>query len=180
MDVGILGEPLTHPDIPRKEVVEASGYSSRALTLRRKTVPLPLKLSRRAGRSWQGGCLKKGRLHGVFGMGGGTGTAIVTFIMRSLPFGLPKLVVSTVASRDIREYIGTKDIVMFHSVADILGFNEFMRLILESGIACRLWHDGERSRCLKKEKPMVAVTAYGINSHARFRLSRSFRKEGMR
>jgi uncharacterized protein (UPF0261 family) len=96
-------------------------------------------------------------------MGGGTGTAIVTYIMRSLPFGLPKVVLSTVASRDIREYIGTKDIVMFHSVADLLGFNEFMRLILGQAAhaVCGMIEQGRR---MKKEKPMVAVTTYGINS----------------
>jgi uncharacterized protein (UPF0261 family) len=83
--------------------------------------------------------------------------------MRSLPFGLPKVVLSTVASRDIREYIGTKDIVMFHSVADILGFNEFMRLMLEQAAyaVCGMMEKGSE---IKKEKPMVAVTAYGINS----------------
>ena len=96
-------------------------------------------------------------------MGGGTGTAVVTHIMRSLPFGLPKVVLSTVASRDIREYIGTKDIVMFHSVADILGSNEFMRLMLGqvSHAICGMI---EKGSVIKREKPMVALTAYGINS----------------
>ena len=106
---------------------------------------------------------EEGKLHGVFGMGGGTGTAIVTHIMRSLPFGLPKVVLSTVASRDIKEYIGTKDIVMFHSVADILGFNEFMRLMLGQA-AYAICGMIEKGSVMKKEKPMVAVTAYGINS----------------
>jgi uncharacterized protein (UPF0261 family) len=96
-------------------------------------------------------------------MGGGTGTAIVTSIMRSLPFGLPKLVLSTVASRDIREYVGTKDIVMFHSVADILGMNQFMRLILGQAVYAIIGMM-ERGSAIPKGKPMVAVTAYGINS----------------
>jgi uncharacterized protein (UPF0261 family) len=70
---------------------------------------------------------------------------------------------STVASRDTREYVGTKDIVMFHSVADILGSNEFMRLLLGqvSSAVCGMI---EQDRKMNKEKPMVAVTAYGINS----------------
>jgi uncharacterized protein (UPF0261 family) len=63
----------------------------------------------------------------------------------------------------MREYVGTKDIVMFHSVADILGSNEFMRLILGqvSSAICGMI---EKDRTMNKEKPMVAVTAYGINS----------------
>jgi uncharacterized protein (UPF0261 family) len=68
-----------------------------------------------------------------------------------------------VASRDIKEYIGTKDIVMFHSAADILGFNEFMRLMLGQA-AYAICGMIDKGSGMNKEKPMVAVTAYGINS----------------
>jgi uncharacterized protein (UPF0261 family) len=96
-------------------------------------------------------------------MGGGTGTAVVANIMRSLPYGIPKLIVSTVASRDVREYVGTKDIVMFHSVADLLGFNAFTRLILSQAVSavCGM---AEAGSGFESEKRLVAVTAYGINS----------------
>jgi uncharacterized protein (UPF0261 family) len=161
MDVGTLGEPLAHPDITRAEVIEAAGYNLDFVKGKDRSIAF--------GAVQKGGtilarCLfEEGKLHGVFGMGGGTGTAIVTHIMRSLPFGLPKVVLSTVASRDIKEYIGTKDIVMFHSVADILGFNEFMRLMLGQAAyaICGMIEKGSE---IKKEKPMVAVTAYGISS----------------
>ena len=162
MDVGTLGEPLTPPDMAREEVVAAAGYHWGNL-VKEKSRSLAFKAVQEGGAILAKGLFEKGKLHGVFGMGGGTGTAIVTHIMRSLPFGLPKVVLSTVASRDIREYIGTKDIVMFHSVADILGFNEFMRLMLGQAAyaVCGMMEKGSET---KKEKPMVAVTAYGINS----------------
>jgi uncharacterized protein (UPF0261 family) len=162
MDVGTLGEPFTHPDITRVEVVEAAGYDWECL-VKGKNRSLAFKAVQEGGAILARDLFGKGKFHGIFGMGGGTGTAIVTHIMRSLPFGLPKVVLSTVASRDIREYIGTKDIVMFHSVADILGSNEFMRLILgqASNAICGMI---EKGSVIKKEKPMVAVTAYGINS----------------
>jgi uncharacterized protein (UPF0261 family) len=162
MDVGTLGDPLTHPDITRVEVVEAAGYGFKDL-IKGENRSLAIKAVQEGGAILARGLLEKGELHGVFGMGGGTGTAIVTHVMRSLPFGLPKVVLSTVASRDIREYIGTKDIVMFHSVADILGFNEFMRLMLGQA-AYAIGGMIEIGSGIKKEKPMVAVTAYGINS----------------
>jgi len=83
--------------------------------------------------------------------------------MRSLPFGLPKVIVSTMASRDVREYVGTKDIVMFHFVADLLGFNAFIRLILDQ--ACRaVCGMMGRKRNLKGRKPIMGVTAYGPTS----------------
>jgi uncharacterized protein (UPF0261 family) len=162
MDVGTLGEPLTPPDITRAEVVEAAGYRLEDL-IKEKNRSSAFKAVQEGGTILARHLFEKGKLDGVFGMGGGTGTAIVTYIMRSLPFGLPKVVLSTVASRDIREYIGTKDIVMFHSVADLLGFNEFMRLMLGQAAhaICGMIQKGRR---MKKEKPMVAVTTYGINS----------------
>ena len=161
MDVGTLGEPLAHPDITRGEVVEAAGYNLDFI--KGKDRSIAFEAVQKGGSILARHLYQEGKLHGVFGMGGGTGTAIVTHIMRSLPFGLPKVALSTVASRDIKEYIGTKDIVMFHSVADILGFNEFMRLMLGQAAyaVCGMIEKGSE---IKKEKPMVAVTAYGINS----------------
>jgi uncharacterized protein (UPF0261 family) len=161
MDVGTLGEPLTHPDITRGEVVEAAGCHLDLIKGKDRSVAFAA--VQKGGAILARRLFEEGKLHGVFGMGGGTGTAIATHIMRSLPFGLPKVVLSTVASRDIKEYIGTKDIVMFHSVADILGFNEFMRLILGQA-AYAIGGMIEKGNVIKKEKPMVAVTAYGINS----------------
>ncbi len=162
MDVGTLGEPLTSPDISRAKVVEAAGYHLEDLA-KGKNRSISVKAVQEGGAILAKRLFEEGKLHGVFGMGGGTGTAIVSYIMRSLPFGLPKVVLSTVASRDIREYVGTKDIVMFHSVADIMGLNGFMRLIL-SQAAHAVCGMIEKGSVIEKEKPMVAVTAYGINS----------------
>jgi uncharacterized protein (UPF0261 family) len=162
MDVGTLGKPLTRPDITRHEVAEAAGYRLDDF-IKERNRSSAVKAVQEGGAILARRLFEEGKCHGVFGMGGGTGTAIVTHIMRSLPFGVPKVVLSTVASRDIREYVGTKDIVMFHSVADILGLNGFIRLILEqaSHAVCGMI---EKGSVIRKEKPMVAVTAYGINS----------------
>ncbi len=162
MDVGILGTPLTPPDITRDEVIEAAGFHLKDL-LNKNDRSLAIQVVQQGGSLLATHLYREGKLDGIFGMGGGTGTAIVTAIMRSLPFGLPKLVLSTVASRDIREYVGTKDIVMFHSVADLLGLNEFIRLILAQA-AYAICGMMERGSEVPRGKPMVAVTAYGINS----------------
>ena len=161
MDVGTLDEPLTNPDITRAEVVEAAG--SHLDSIKGKDRSVAVTAVEKGGAILARRLLEVGRLHVVFGMGGGTGTAIATHIMRSLPFGLPKVVLSTVVSRDVKEYVGTKDILMFHSVADILGLNAFMRLILGQA-AHAVAGMIEKGSAIEKEKPMVAVTAYGINS----------------
>lgn len=78
---------------------------------------------------------RDGQIDGIISAGGGTGTHICTTIMRELPLGVPKVMVSTVASRDMSTVVGTKDIVMFHSVADLLGVNSISGLILDKAAA---------------------------------------------
>lgn len=166
MDVGTLGDPLTEPDITRFDVVKAAGYHFEDLVKGRNR-SISVKAVQEGGAALAKHLFEEGKLDGVLGMGGGTGTAIVTYIMRSLPLGVPKVVVSTVASRNVREYVATKDIMMFHSVADLLGSNEFIRLILgqASYAICGMIERGSR---IQRGKPMVAVTAYGINSACAF------------
>ncbi|NIQ37253.1 MAG: UPF0261 family protein [Proteobacteria bacterium] len=162
MDIGTLTDPLTTPDLTRHDLAAAAGYDL-CRFIRDRDRSGAVRAVQEGGIIQANRLLEEGKLHGVLGVGGGTGTAIVTAIMRSLPFGLPKVVVSTVASRDVREYVGTKDIVMFHSVADILGFNEFIRLILgqASHAVCGMIEKGSR---IVIRRPMIGVTAYGINS----------------
>ena len=66
---------------------------------------------------------KDNQIAGMISAGGGTGTHIATRIMHELPLGVPKVMVSTVASRNMAKTVGTKDITMIHSVADLLGIN---------------------------------------------------------
>jgi uncharacterized protein (UPF0261 family) len=162
MDVGTFTPPQTGPDITRDELADAAGSDLNDF-LARKDRASAIRTVQTGGAIKAGRMVDRDEIHGVIGLGGGTGTAIVTFIMRALPFGIPKVVVSTVASRDVREYVGTKDIVMFHSVADLLGFNDFMRHLLAQAAyaVCGMM---EKESAIKKGRPMVGVTAYGINS----------------
>ena len=74
-------------------------------------------------------------ISGMISAGGGTGTHIATCIMRELPLGVPKVMVSTVASRNMAKTVGTKDITMIHSVADLLGVNSVSGRILDKAAA---------------------------------------------
>jgi uncharacterized protein (UPF0261 family) len=78
---------------------------------------------------------RDGEICGIISAGGGTGTHICTSIMRELPLGVPKVMVSTVASRDMADTVGTKDITMIHSVADLLGVNSISGMILDKAAA---------------------------------------------
>ncbi len=162
MDIGVVGKPQIRPDIENRSLAEAAGSSLEELIQGRDRATA-LKAIQEGGSVVAKRLIQEGRLDGVIALGGGTGTGMAAFIMRSLPFGLPKVMVSTVASRDVREYVGTKDIVMFHSVADLLGFNDFIRFILGQAThaVCGMMEKGSG---LRLEKPMIGVTAYGVNS----------------
>jgi uncharacterized protein (UPF0261 family) len=166
MDIGIVGLPQCQPDITNRELAEAAGYTIDEL-INGKDRSNAIKRIKEGGLTLAKRLFDMGRLDGIIAIGGGTGTAMASYIMRHLPYGLPKLIVSTVASRDVREYVGTKDIVMFHSVADIIGDNSFIRHILEQATyaICGMM---EKGRDIITERPMVGVTAYGVNSACAF------------
>ncbi len=163
MDVGTLGGPLTQADIPSGDVLAAAGPGPSLAASAGQSRSGAVEAMQSGGIAIARRLLDEGRIDGIFGLGGGTGTAITSAVMRSLPFGMPKVILSTVASRDVRQYVGTKDIVMFHSVADILGSNRFIRLIIEQAAraVCGMMRAGADPG---RMAAMVAVTAYGINS----------------
>ena len=107
----------------------------------------------------------KGKIGAVISAGGGTGTFMATSIMKVLPLGIPKFMISTVASRDMSQVIGTKDITVMHSVVDLLGVNSISRIILEraAGAVCGMASYGSKS---KNPLPRVALTLFGFITEA--------------
>lgn len=176
MDIGIVGLPQCQPDITNRALAEIAGYNIDEL-IKEKDRLKAIKTIKEGGLTMARRLFDMGRLDGIIAIGGGTGTAIASYIMRHLPYGLPKLIVSTVASRDVREYVGTKDIVMFHSVADIIGDNSFIRHILEQATyaICGMM---EKGRDIITERAMVGVTAYGVNSTCAFNAEVFLKEKG--
>lgn len=102
MDIGGVGKPPIKPEITNGELAYTAGYDLKALK-QLQDRPLAIQALQDGGRLVANRLLKQNKLDGVIGLGGGTGTSMASSIMRSLPFGLPKVIVSTMASRDIRE-----------------------------------------------------------------------------
>jgi len=98
---------------------------------------------------------------GMISAGGGTGTHIATRIMHELPLGVPKVMVSTVASRNMANTVGTKDITMIHSVADLLGVNSVSGRILEKAAAAICGMVQSRWQP-QEEKKRVALPFFGF------------------
>lgn len=120
---------------------------------------------------------EKGEIAGMISAGGGTGTHLGTSIMRVLPLGVPKVMVSTVASRNMAKTVGTKDITMIHSVVDLLGVNSISGMILEkaAGAVCGM----VKSRWKPREhKKRIALTFFGFITKGAEEIKRSLEAMG--
>ncbi|GFN21907.1 Tm-1-like ATP-binding domain-containing protein [Thermanaeromonas sp. C210] len=120
---------------------------------------------------------RRGELRGVLGIGGNQGTAIASIAMQGLPIGVPKVIVSTVASGNVRPYVKYKDIVMFFSVADLLGGpNTVSRTILSNAAAAVIGMARDGLPLERGQKSVIAVTAFG-NTNAAVAAARELLEE---
>ena len=108
---------------------------------------------------------EKKEICGIISAGGGTGTHLGTSIMRALPLGVPKVMVSTVASRNMKNIVGTKDITMMHSVVDLLGVNSISGGVLDraAGAICGMVREQREPQTAKK---CIALTMFGFITQA--------------
>ncbi|HEV3005764.1 MAG TPA: Tm-1-like ATP-binding domain-containing protein [Pirellulales bacterium] len=170
VDTGCVGTPSVAADIPRAAVFAAGGYSLAELVAKNDR-GLAVTAAADGAAQLIARLHKEGTVSGVLAIGGSAGTAIGTAAMRVLPLGVPKLMVSTLASGQVRHYVGDKDILMLNSVVDILGVNRISRQVL-----------GEAARAMAgmvtlprddagADKPLVAATMFGVTTpcieHAR-------------
>jgi uncharacterized protein (UPF0261 family) len=163
VDAGILGEPLTAPDVTRHEVAAAVGADLRVLAEVRDRDAAIEAMSR-------GATTIVLRLHadGAFdavgALGGTGGTTIATHAMRALPVGVPKLMVSTVASGDTSPYVGSVDVTMMYSVVDLAGINQISIRILANAAGTLVGMATEPVPSLDDARPLVAASMWGVTT----------------
>ena len=161
IDGGILGTGAIPADIPAGELARKAGSS--LTSLRRLGHE-----GKAMGTMIQGAVkvvqelYRQGKIDGLIGLGGSMGTTLGTGAMRSLPFGFPKLMISTMASRDTRPFVGSKDILMYHSVVDLVGLNRMTRQVLSRAAGAmagmvRFTRDDK----MNLSAPLVAVSTLG-------------------
>ena len=162
IDSGLMGEAVTTADIPNTRVAEAGGSSLQTLRRnadREESAPIMAAGATRLVRE----LVARGEIHALVALGGTQGTTLSTAVMRALPYGFPKIMVSTMASGNVAPWVGTRDITMMYSVTDIMGLNPFMRRVLANaaGAACGM---AEVELPDSAAKPLVAVTTVGITT----------------
>jgi uncharacterized protein (UPF0261 family) len=163
IDVGVTGQATTAADVPREEVATLGGTTlSDLLANPTREVAAPV-MAAGATISIQR-MIDAQQFGGVVGLGGLQGTALCTQVMRALPYGVAKIMVSTVASGDTAAYVDVKDITMMFSVSDILGLNPFTRQILAN--ACGAIHGmaavGGRFDLTRSARPVIGMTNLGV------------------
>lgn len=108
----------------------------------------------------------EGRFNGILALGGSGGTALASAAMQPLPIGVPKLIVSTMASGDTARYVGTSDIIMMPSVVDVAGLNSIStKIFANAAFAMAGMMNYETDKELAK-KPLIAATMFGVTTPA--------------
>ena len=107
-----------------------------------------------------------GKLDGIIGMGGSGGTSIATNAMRTLPVGVPKVMVSTVGGGDVSAYAGTKDITFMPSIVDVAGFNRISRAIYTNAAGAIAGMVSMSAPEARADKPLIAASMFGNTTKA--------------
>jgi uncharacterized protein (UPF0261 family) len=176
MDVGVQGESEVATDIPVEKVVGCIGEKIEAI----RSLPRGDAVEKicRAAAVCLNQIVDSGKAHGVIGMGGSGGTTICCAAMRALPYGIPKYMVSTLASGNTRWHVDISDIVMIPSILDIGGLNPMLQMVLNNaatGIAGSVQGHEPYSASGKK---VVSVTMYGTTTPGVSRARRRIEEAG--
>lgn len=162
-DLGVINEPATKPDYTRNQIADAGGKSLTEI-LGKHTREGATPIMAAGASKILLDLIQKDKVHGAIGLGGLQGTALCTQIMRDLPYGFPKFMVSTVASGDTSSYVDIKDVTMMFSVGDILGLNPFTRKILAkaAGAVHGMANVEVSLKAEKGEKPLIGMSNLGV------------------
>jgi uncharacterized protein (UPF0261 family) len=166
LDFSMEQEPFFTGDITCEEVANEGGLNIEEVrqfyrTEREKATQNQIRGARKIVRR----LMKEGKVHGVLGVGGGTASLVATSVMRKLPFGMPKLMASSMAAHPkyVGKYVGTKDITMLNTVVDVVEINPILKtqLINAVGAICGMvaLSPGWKAEF---EQPVVAITSFGF------------------
>ena len=177
LDAGIKGKSPVTVEITRGEVAKAAGKSLKEIrnighegkalqVMTEGAVQCATKLHR------------QGEIDGIIGLGGSMGTTLGTGVMRALPIGFPKLMISTMASRDTRPFVGSHDILMLHSVCDLAGINRITGLILRNGALAMAGMLKSAEVIHPTAKPLVVMSNLGTTEVCSTRVRQRLEEKG--
>lgn len=173
IDVGTHHAPTLPADVSREVILSAAGQTNLDQLDRGQAVGQMAA----ALRLWLAAEAAAGRVSGVLGLGGSGGTSLITTAMQALPIGLPKLMVSTVASGNVGPYVDCNDITMMYSVVDVAGLNAVSEVIL-SNAAHAMAGMVRYSNSAPTARKALGMTMFGVTTPCVDRVRRQLESEG--
>ena len=168
------------PDVTNESVAKAAGYDLRTIVEKRDR-SLATKVLADGMEKLIPELYREGKFDGILSFGGSGGTALVTAAMRALPLGVPKIMVSTMASGNVSAYVGTSDIIMMPSIVDIAGINKISEMVFANAAMAMygMLHGKEMlPEEEEEEKPLVAATMFGVTTRCVTRAKDKLEKNG--
>lgn len=162
IDIGVVGDTDQHVDVTNESVAERGGTSLGDLRVDpSREVASEVMVAGAIGITSE--LAERREIDAIVGLGGTQGTNNGSRVMQALPYGFPKIMVSTMASGDTSPYVGIKDITMMFSVSDILGVNPLLRQVLANAAAAAVGMGAvPRAGLTERTRPVVAITNLGV------------------
>ena len=168
VDVGSFTEDAV-ADVPASEVASRSGLDVGPLLASRDRGAVMDAMGKGAAAVVRD-LLEQGRLHAVLAVGGSGGSSIAAPAMQALPVGVPKLLVSTMASGDVAPYVGQSDVTLMYSVVDISGLNSISRAVLGNAAAAAAGmadaYERRTAEPATDDAPLVGASMFGLTTPA--------------
>lgn len=178
IDISVIGDSPIEADISKEEIIEAGGSTLAELLdspSRAKASPVVV-----AGATTKILALQQsGAIQGVVALGGTQGTSTCAPVLQALPYGFPKVMLSTAASGNTSPFVGIKDITMMFAVSDILGLNVFSRKILANAAACA-WGMAQVAHSITEStaRGVIGMTNLGVLTRGAIYAIKLFEKAG--
>jgi uncharacterized protein (UPF0261 family) len=178
IDLGLIGESKIQGDYQKADVIAAGGGNLETLLenpSREQANPFIVAGATKILQALE----KEGKIHGAVSLGGTQGTSTCGPILQALPYGFPKVMLSTAAAGDTSPFVGIKDITMMFAVSDILGLNVFSRKIL-SNAAAAAWGMAQSQQCITQStaKGVIGMSNLGVLTRGAMYAIELFEKAG--
>lgn len=180
INIGVVGDVNIAVDITNEQVAQAGGASMDEILkapTRQKASPILIAGATKILLP----LIQEDKIHAVLALGGTQGTSNCSQILQALPYGFPKVMLSTVASGDTVPFVGIKDITMMFSVSDILGLNQFSRKILANAAGAAFGMAQNTREIVNKKstgKPLIGMTNLGVLTNGAVHAIDLFHKQG--
>src|SRR6266446_2110318 len=178
VNIGVLGTTTLFPvDFEASEVVQAAGLDLEQIRTRKDKAEAMKAFDLGAPKLVRQ-LYENERFDGIIGMGGSGGSSIIASAMRALPIGVPKVLVSTVASGDVSFYVRGKDITMIPSIVDVAGLNRISRMIYAraAGAICGMVQNEPVRR--GQDRPIITASMFGNTTDCVGACSKSLKEKG--